>query len=522
MVQDVTGSTVLTQLKLCSAVRSKDAGASPTGCMAVTVSAERSGPTDLAQDDGAKAQALRSVLLVAYYFPPFRASGVYRPLKFAKYLPEFGWKPTILTVSNQPEGSTDDGLLGQLPDCATIYRAWSLEPKRLENRLYDSMYRRGSDTRSASASAEAITAAAPSGSPSAIAMLKDYIKRFVLTPLRVASHELYVPDDVVGWLPFAVAKGLQAIREQRVEAIITTAPPATCHLVGLTLSRITGLPWIADYRDPWTDNFIRDDSAKWRRSLERSLESRVLARADRVVHVGERLRELSLKSFPHVDARKHRVIFNGFDENDFASAGTRAYNAAPSEPLELINIGTIYPNSSFPTFIDGLRRWLEQGGGRNLTVSLVASEHDIAVEVLELLKTEPVKSHVRILGFKPHREAVRLMTQADGILFMPSGGNDRAGHTIIPGKLFELMRSGRPVILIGGGGEAAEILASSGTGESIASDPASIADRLDALVERKRAGQLATEPNWGAINRFERRTQTGELAGILDEVTSTR
>lgn len=457
---------------------------------------------------------MRTVLIVAYDFPPLRTSGIYRPLKFAKYLPEFGWRPIILTVSNYTGEQKDESLLKDLPADARVYRAYSIELKRFEKSVFNKMYQ------PASAASAPATSSPPTQRTKSGSSVKRLLKRALLSPLSHFTHNyVYNPDEWRGWQPMAVLKGLKAIRNEHVDVIFSTSPPETNHLVGLWLKRLSGKPWIVDFRDPWTDNVIKQDKPRARFNSERRAERRVLRSADAIVHVGSRFAGMSQQSFPEIPTRKHFVITNGYDESDYNGFDAEAiYRSNQSPQLNLLNVGTVYPNSGFDQFIQAFERVVARPEYRDkVRLTIVGS---LLKDQQARMSQEPLKSHVDLTGFLPHGEALRQMMAADAILLMPSGGDARTRDKIIPGKLFELLRSGRPLLMIGWEGESADLVTQSGSGLFV---PAQSIEKIEQaileLYRRKQTGQLQNDPNWNYIRRFDRKMLTSKLADVLDQVS---
>ncbi|MFZ1682766.1 MAG: glycosyltransferase [Candidatus Zixiibacteriota bacterium] len=465
---------------------------------------------------------MKTVLIVAYDFPPRSTSGVYRPLKFAKYLPEFGWRPVILTVSNYPHDIIDETLVAELPECAAVYRAHSIEPKRWEEALFHNLYRKPAAEKPLPAATTDVSAATSEDTNEHRGFsLKGTIKKLVFSPLSHFSHDyLYTPDEHVGWVPMAVAKGLQAIRSEQIDAIITTSPPETNHLVGLWLKRLTGKPWIADFRDPWSDNFMKKSRPKARVNLERRMERKVLRKADIILHVGERMAQLSQSSFPEFEKSKHASITNGYDESDYRDFdAARIYRDHQAPHLSILNVGTVYEDSAMMPLLTAYQNLVskpEFAHKMKLTfIGKMLDEHTEAVSVPQL------KDHVSLTGFIPHHDALHTMMASDVILLMPAKGDVNTNDKIIPGKLFELLRAGRPILMLGWEGESADMVRRSGTGIFVpAEDTGKIEEALRELVRRKQTGQLQTEPNWSYIRQYDRKVLTGRLAQLLDSLTN--
>lgn len=452
---------------------------------------------------------MNKVLIIAYDFPPAWTSGVYRPLKFAKYLPRFGWKPIILTVKNYSREIVDETLLDELPPEARIIRARSWELVRLEKAIFTRLYKKDVQTSMPPQGGR-------SGGTSWKATPLSLARRFLFSPLSTfAGNFLYIPDDKTGWVPHAVYKGLRAIRQEKIDVIMSTSPPESAHIVALFLRLITGKPWIADFRDPWTDNLYRLKIPRVRMKYETWLEKTVIRRADIVVHSGSGTAGLSKEKFPGIPPEKHRVITNGFDEGDFAGLSPEEIYEPDRTPyLHLVNIGTMYEQSGFENFLKGFERIISSGRKHNeIRVSFVGH---LIPAWRKVLAGQPFKDHVDLLGFKPHKETLRYMMAADVLLLILPVWEDRRASQIIAGKVFELMRAGRPIMMIGREGECSRIVERSGLGKFIPShDVVRISETLMQFSQQKQKGSLIATPDWDFIRRFERKILTEDLARLL-------
>jgi len=158
---------------------------------------------------------MKKVLMITYDFPPMRTSGVYRPVKFVKYLKNYGWQATILTVKNPQRVAEDEDLLKEVPKECKIYRSYSFEPTKLEDRIYQRI------------------CATTKKNKLRLAGIKNLVKRLFLSPLNDFVHNwIYIPDSKIGWFPFALCKALKLIKRENFDVIYTTSSPHTCHLVG--------------------------------------------------------------------------------------------------------------------------------------------------------------------------------------------------------------------------------------------------------------------------------------------------
>src|SRR3990172_3757984 len=238
---------------------------------------------------------MRRMLLVTYFFPRVGGGGVPRPLKLAKYLPEFGWAPHVLTVRDGFWSAMDETPLAELGPEVRIHRTRMVMPGRFVKRVLG---------RGNACSAPGIRGEESVG-------LAERAK----SVLRTIA---YVPDEFIGWLPFAVREGTRIVEREGIEVVISTSPPHTAHLVGRAIARRAGLPWIADFRDCWTRNprFLYGQGLRgW---VEARLERSVLAAASRIVAVTEGCRKTFLTDHPFLDPSKFDLITNGFDPDDYA------------------------------------------------------------------------------------------------------------------------------------------------------------------------------------------------------------
>ena len=234
----------------------------------------------------------RDVLFISYLFPPVAGGGVQRSSKFVKYLPQFGWKPIVLTVREPYDFYCDDEMMQDVSGKCVIIRTFSIEPMKLVRKFLKKRSRRKVQSESSG------TLTQKTLKPGFLVKLKTY---------------LLFPDNEIMWLPFAVWKGMRVIRKNKPALIYSTASPFTDHLIALLLTKFSGLPWVADFRDLWVDrpNFPKN---KWRLFIDRKFEKMVIENADHVVTATSLLAERFNQLYP---AEKYTSITNGFDEDDF-------------------------------------------------------------------------------------------------------------------------------------------------------------------------------------------------------------
>lgn len=450
---------------------------------------------------------MKNVLLVAYCFPPAAGPAVQRSAKFAKYLPEFGYRPVVLTAAEEEiEGAIhavrDPTLLEDLEETSIVrcrgYERWIVNlPRKL--RL------------------SAITS-------------------FLLRPDK----------NILAWVPCAQQVAERIASRQRIEAIYTSIGPFSSVLLGARLKKRLGVPWVVDYRDPWTDDGMGVWPSRLHYRLECFQERRALERADAVVVVTPGMREMMLRRYPHLASRLH-LIPNGFDRADFA--GTR-----PDPPKDLFRIsytGACVDYDFRPEVVrvGGIvAAWLAHFGYRNGHYDMSTySPLYLLRAVRELLNRQPerakgleicfaglfgernrslvrelgLQSVVREVGYLPHPQSVDLLFRSDLLfLALPSPANGgRSYH--YSGKIFEYMASGRPILGAVPPGDARDLIEQARAGWCVdPHDTGRFADLLGALMDRKLRGCLTIEPDRAQIDPFDRRALTGRLAAIFDCLTS--
>jgi glycosyltransferase involved in cell wall biosynthesis len=408
------------------------------------------------------------VLMIAFHYPPLRgSSGIQRTLKFTKYLPEFGWQPIVLTAHARSYASTSNDLMGEIEHLPAVYRAFSFDSSRH------------------------------------LSVLGRYPKSCAL------------PDRWVSWWLGAVPMGLYLIRKYRPAVIWSTYPIATAHLIGLSLSRLTGLPWVADMRDPMTDVDYPPDPLV--RKVYRWIEQETVTRCTRAVLTTSGAISDYKARFPQTPPSRFHIIENGYDEENFASAETLVIPAEKEKrPLVLVHSGIIYPSERDPVhFFRALATMLQQDliSPHKLSVILRATAHDEYLQ--RLIDQHHIGDIVSLAPPVPYKEALSEMLAADGLLILQAANCNNQ----IPAKLYEYLRTRRPILaLTDPAGNTAQKLLKMGidTIAPLDSEPDIIQAliRFLELIEKNAAPVAAMD----RIMKNSRRSRTGELARLFEAV----
>jgi glycosyltransferase involved in cell wall biosynthesis len=428
-------------------------------------------------------------LLVSYSFPPVGGAGVQRVVKLAKYLPLHGVRPAVLTVANASVPVRDESLLRDVPAQMEIARARTLEPGYAAKR-------------------EAWRAAAANGS------LRS---RAVRTAARIARQVL-LPDPQLLWQPAAQHALLARIAAKRDDVMLVSGPPFSQFLLA-PLARAGGLGVVLDYRDEWKtlqSTYEMAGSAPLARRLCDPLEAALLRRAHAVVTATDAFRASLLERFPQLDPARVVAIPNGYDPDDFPDD----LPAPPSDRFVLTYAGTVFALTSARGLLGGIRRLhaARPDLGARLRVRFLGR----VVETEEGAFEGAAAIGVERTGYVPHDAVLRELAASHltACLLDDVAGAER----ILPAKVFELMRLGRPVLTLAAPGSALARLAERHALGPIAPprDEAAIAAALQGAVERFDRGDKGLEPwrNAPGVERYDRRALAGEFAEILRAAAS--
>jgi glycosyltransferase involved in cell wall biosynthesis len=405
--------------------------------------------------------------MVAFHFPPVEvSSGVQRTLRFVQHLLDHGWHPLVLSAHPRAYTHTSDDLLPQIPPGVIVKRAFALDAAR-----------------------------------------------HLAVAGRYAGFTAR-PDRWRAWELGAIPAGLALIREHRPDVIWSTYPIATAHLIAYRLHRLTGIPWIADFRDPMAQEGYPTDPRIWK-AFQR-IEQAAARHATRLVFVTPSALELYRARYPSVPAHRFVMIENGYDEESFVAA-ERALNPAPlnADCFTLLHSGIVYPSERDPrALFEALGRM--KAGGRISSASLRlrfrAPRHP---ELLHQLATRSgTEDLVEILPPLPYRDALQEMLQSDGLLVMQGANCNEQ----IPAKLYEYFRARRPILgLADPDGDTGKVMREAGV-PVIArlEDAQAVEAALDRYLGEVHAGDGPVLLSPATLSAMSRRARAGALAELLD------
>ena len=442
---------------------------------------------------------MRKVLVIAYIFPPTGGSGVQRATKFVKYLPEFGWQPIVLTVSNSSLHEVDVSLLEELPDDLPIYRAPDVH---LPHLLRRTARRLGLISPSGSSAQTSSNGNVPSSSSSMSA--KSAWRRSLS---RFADVWLQIPDQFVYWLPAALRLGLKVVKE--CDVIYSTSDPFTDHLVAWFLHKFSGKPWIADFRDPWTQDVIYQHASSLRSQVDTFFERQFLKTPQLVTVTCIATAKSFQEQLPSLSKEKLVEITNGFDAEDFE----HPVLSSPDRFTITYTGRFAGKKNASVAFLHALRDLRHERPELlpQIRVVFVGTFED---KYRDLLRAWELEEITEILGYIPHDESVEKLFESHVLLLTL---NDEPGMDLLyPGKLFEYLAAEKTILALVPEGATADLVRKMGAGLVISPDDVANIKQaiLDLYAQYEQGASLSR--TYDNIDQFERRTLTARLAQHLD------
>ncbi len=409
---------------------------------------------------------MRKLLFVSYHFPPELTSESLRALRTVKYLPRCGWEPVVLTVflTKHVARNSDDSLLSEVPRSVPIYRALSFR-------------NRGS--------------------------------YFALRKMGKLLRWSCLPSYNIEWLPFALLEGKRVLRKENAEVIISRSAPFASHLVALKLQSDSGLPWIADFSDPWTKNPYYEKV----RTFDKSLERKVVLAADRIIFTNRFAKDVLLNEYKDVEAEKVIVIPNQYDPEDFA----KREEIATSDVFTVVHTGSFHGIRSSEAFLKALRMIRDQEGySGKMKVKLIGTYDDQLRFLVSEYRLEDV---VETMDAIPHRNVLHYLRTADVLLLIdaPTDGPS----PFLPLKLVEYICMKKPILAITPlEGASAEVIRSTRTGVTVSpNDTDGIKNEIEDLYQQHVRSKLGIRPCWTEIGKYSASRCTKILAGVLEDLT---
>ncbi|TXD52047.1 MULTISPECIES: glycosyltransferase family 4 protein [unclassified Polaribacter] len=419
------------------------------------------------------------VLIITYYWPPAGGSGVQRWLKFVKYLQNFGIEPIVYTVDHAKYPKEDASLIDEIPKGVLILKQPIWEPT-------DLMFWKQKNQQK-----------------------KDISNSTNSGLLSFIRGNFFIPDPKVFWVKPSVSFLEKYLKEHKVDAIISTGPPHSMHLIANQLHQKTNIKWLADFRDPWSNLYYNKDfkQSKFAINKNKKLEKIILENADCVLTVSNSLKEEFVKQ-----AKRVEVITNGYDSEVLVSTPS-----ALDEKFNISYIGLL-PKQSNPTlFFSALQKICAENTAfkNDLKLHFIG---DISDEVKNEIEINNLSENTEFIGYVSHKKAIEYQQKAQVLLLLIPNIENAQG--ILTGKLFEYLTANRPIFAISPANiDLEDILEQTNTGFVVAyKNEEKIKEAIEELYYRYKTGFLSVDSK--NIAQYHRKQLTRQLAVLIKSLHS--
>ena len=414
---------------------------------------------------------MKRALIITYYWPPSGGSGVQRWLKFAKYLPQFGWEPVIYTPENPEANTVDAALLKDIAPDTEVIKTKIWEPYSFYKALFGGKKNTSDGGKHIKAN-----------------IIGSENKSFTHKLSLFVRGNFFIPDPRCWWIRPSIKYLVKYLKEHPVDVIVSTGPPHSMHLIAKGVAKATGIRWIADFRDPWTEIFYFKhlNLSKWAFRKHRKLEQSVLDSADVVTVVSKKMQA----DFAARTSTPVEVITNGFDHEDFVSGS--GFVCQEKSAFSMVHTGIFVDNGNPEHLWEvlGEKAAAEPQFKKDLQIRLMGQVDD---SILQGIGKAGLEGNLHNMGYRPHNEVVQWQQQAQ-VLLLPLRKEPEAA-AILTGKFFEYLAAGREILAFGPTyGDLAKALQETGSGSIVDfEDKEATRREIDRLYEKFLEEQNAPE-----------------------------
>jgi glycosyltransferase involved in cell wall biosynthesis len=415
------------------------------------------------------------VFIIAHQFPPMGGAGVQRTSKFVKYLPEFGWESTVLTRDTANIPLKDDTLLKDIPKTTKIIRTKSFDLTNLNS--------------------------------------------FLHIPGKIIARKFLIPDSERLWQLFSKKEALKTNEDENFDFLYTTSSPYSDHLLGLNIkSKFANLPWVADFRDEWTNNpyFLDNPHNFIRNNIEKNMEKNILNKADAIITNSRIMKDNFIKNNQDIKNLKDKfyVIPNGYDQDDFKEIKTKHIK---NKKFTITYTGALYGRRKPDIFFQSVSELISKNKLKinDLYIKLIGNFKE--KELNEKIEKNKLLNCVKIYSYMSHDKVLEELNSSDCLLLIEGGGI--GAEAFFTGKIFEYINAKKPILAnIPYNGVAADLIRKTKTGlVSDFSDVETTKKNIIKLFEDFKEDKNTLNPNWDEIKKYERKNLTKSLVDIFNK-----
>lgn len=421
--------------------------------------------------------AQHSVLVLAYYFPPMGLSGVQRIAKFVKYLPEFGWRPTVVATGPVAYYAHDESLLAELEERdIEIIRTSGTDPNSV---LKDK---------------------------GTVKMPRERLRKF----MSKVSNTFFIPDNKKGWSKQALETARELCQQRHFDMIFVSGPPFSTMMAGAQLSAEFNIPLVLDYRDLWFGNQFHYYPTPWHGHKHKKLEHKTLARASKVTVTNRKIKERLINTYPHLEFNDVVILPHGFDPADLAAAASRPAQIEPSPRFKLSYAGIFYDVVTPVPFFKAVKRVRKERPDIDLELHFAGLLRDEYRKKARRMKLDDI---VIDHGYLDHGDTVRLLLESDALWMMV--GDTKNADTISSGKLYEYIGTRKPLLVSVPEGALKKDAEKYGAAWITQPDDVkAIAAVIIEMYDLWKKNALP-KPAENVVKQFDRVNLTGDLARVL-------
>ncbi|HOY30927.1 MAG TPA: glycosyltransferase family 4 protein [Bacteroidales bacterium] len=432
---------------------------------------------------------MKKVLFITYYWPPAGGAPINRILKFYQYLPEFGWEPVILTTEGGDFPFEDASLLHEVRSETKIYRSKGLSLHKIFSKV----------------SPKSKKNFVPYG-------FTDASKSSFMDKLSRWVKYNFIPDTRFPWYFSTVGKAVKIIKEEKIDLIFSSSPPQTNHIIARKAAQKTGLPWVADFRDPWTDVFwLLNNSIRWKciHNIDKRIEHKTIADMDTVITVGPSLVEILQRK----TSKKIHLITNGYDDKYFSHLEYK-----PNPKFRITYAGSLSKEQDPVCFFNAIE--LLKHNKEFYENSELLFLGNFPSYLTELVNSSSYKAHTKFSPYTYYVESLNGIAASELLLLIVPKTDDN--KCIITSKLFDYMGAARPLVAFGPvNGDAASIMLGAGAGQMFDyADSINAAGFILECFENWKNNKTSSSADKSKIAEYTRRNLTKKLAAIFDNVVN--